>query len=156
MGGLRKYFEGRLGTVAVGGVDGVSARMVVSRMTRLSEIHSKVVAVLVSKAASFQTLIPCYRYLLKQFCPVVTPFSPYNIEMPDNPRTAPSKPSDLGVCGQPTVQTVYRRLITLPRKLPVHPRCTKFFPRELGEFLSGKAPILFPRRLPFLHANDED
>ena len=58
--------------VAVGGVNGVSARMVMLRTTRLSEIHSKVVAVLASKQRSSflpnshpllpllaQTILPC-------------------------------------------------------------------------------------------------
>ena len=164
--GLRKCSDERLRVVVAGGVDEVSVhgRDDVNLRGEIGgRVRSSSVAVLAcmhlqrasNEAVSFQTLHPVHRYS-KQFCPVVAPHSPYNIEMSENPRTATSKPSDLGVCEQPTVKGVHSRLNTHPRKLPIHPRHAKSFPRGLGGFLRGKPPILFPWRYGFLHASDED
>ena len=94
---------------------------------------------------------------LKQFCHIVlvTSLSTYNIEIPENPRMAPSKPSELGVCDQPTVKTIYR-LSILPRKLPVLPRHSTPLQRESGALCSESARTLFPERyVLFYDTNDE-
>ena len=94
---------------------------------------------------------------LKQFCHIVlvTSLSTYNIEIPENLRMAPSKPSELRVCDQPTVKTIHR-LSILPRKLPVLPRHSNPLQRESGVLYSESARMLFPERyVLFYDTNDE-